>query len=95
MYIIWPTTGKQKLKINIPENCDIGYRPEGSWMDSTLMIRWVNSVLRRYSRKLPADKKGLLLLDNHESHKGPKFEKSLKEIRFDVLYLPPNCISQL
>ena len=57
------------------------------------MVKWVNSILRRYSRKLPPDKKGLLLLDNHESHKC--IEKVLKELRFDIVYLPPNCTSKL
>ena len=59
------------------------------------MVRWVNSILRRYSRKLPADKKGLLLLNNHESHKGIELEKALKELRFDIDYLPPNCTYNL
>ena len=58
------------------------------------MFKWVNSILKRYSRKLPADKKGLLLLSNHESHKGIELEKALKELRFDIVYLP-NCTSKL
>ena len=59
------------------------------------MFKWVNSILKRYSRKLPADKKGLLLLNNHESHKGIELEKALKELKFDIVYFPPNCTSKL
>ena len=62
---------------------------------SKLMVKWVNSILRRYSHKLLVDKKGLLLLNNHESYKGIELEKALKELRFDIVYFPPNCTSKL
>ena len=88
--IIHDTTGKRKLSINTPGNLYAVHRPEGSYMDSNLMEKWATYVLRPYSRSLPANKRGLLILDNFKGHLSVEARRLIQDFRYDIEFLPPN-----
>ena len=54
------------------------------------MIRWVDWVLEPHTGKLPLNKTGLLLMDNHKSHIDPELISKIKALRYDIKFLPPN-----
>ena len=94
-FVIWPNAGKIKLKILYPSKLYIHYRPEGSWMDVKAMEYWVRHCLRPYALKLLKEKKGLLIFDNFSGHLDKAIETKVKELRFDILKLPPNATAYL
>ena len=65
--IILKDKGVKKLKSTVPHDVTISYNQKSSWMNSAIMLEWVNFVLAPYAKKLPADKFGLLLMDNHST----------------------------
>ena len=82
--------GKKKLKVLLPDNIVVDYREKKSYIDTTLMIRWINVVLAPRARKVAQGKRGLILLDIFAGHINEDIEGRLKKLGFDVLKLPPN-----
>ena len=92
--LVWPSKGVKSFKINSPSNLFIAYRPDGSWIDSKVIEEYTRQVIRPYFRDVkPKDKKGLLLLDNHQCHK--LIRPMLSNYGVDVVFFPPNCTSLL
>ena len=92
--VVWPSKGIKKFKINIPTSLFLSYREEGSWIDSKVIEEYTRQVIRPYFRFMkPKNLRGLLILDNHVTHKviGPM----LQPYNVDVEFLPPNCTSLL
>jgi hypothetical protein len=69
--LIWPGSGTRSKKQVIPDNLYLYYR-EKSWMDTALMLKWINDVLQKRKRKLSEGKKGLLIVDGVSFHKDKK-----------------------
>jgi len=93
--IIFPDKGVKKLDRDVPENICKVHREQGSYMDRETMNQWVNKVLNPYSRKLPPNKKGLLILDNFAGHISSDIKKAIQSYKYDVETLPPNTTKYL
>jgi hypothetical protein len=91
--VIWPTKGKKKFKTLIPSNLYVEYREEGSWMDKKVLKNYARGVWRPFFRSMPSGLKGLILLDNHESHLSTEILEPIKELGVELMYFPPNCTS--
>ena len=59
-------------------------------MTSKIMLEWVNFVLQPHERKLPINKFGLVIMDNHSTHLDEKVIKRIKDLRYHIKFLPPN-----
>ena len=88
--IILKGKGVRKPKCTVPNDVIISYNEKSSWMNSSIMLEWVNFILEPHAKKLPADKFGLLLMDNHSTHLNEKVVKRIQSLRYDIQYLPPN-----
>ena len=88
--IILKGKGVKKPKCVVPHDVTLTYNEKSSWMNSSIMLEWVNFILEPHAKKLPANKSGLLLMDNHRTHIDEKVIKKIKSFRYDVIYLPPN-----
>jgi hypothetical protein len=66
--LIWPGTGEARKKCVVPDNTFIYYR-EKSWMNKILMLKWVNDVVAKRTRKLKQGKRGLVIVDGVSFHK--------------------------
>ena len=44
------------------------YREKGSWYDSNIMQKTIQYVLKPISKKIPENKKGLIMMDNSRAH---------------------------
>ena len=86
--IIFPDKGIKKLDRDTPENIYKKHREEGSYMDRETMKSWISNVLGPYARKLPPNKRGLLLLDNFKGHISKDIKDSIKSLGYDVEELP-------
>jgi hypothetical protein len=64
-------------------------------MDTVMMKKWVTYVLRPYARKMPLEKRGLLIFDNFKCHLDPEVLQAIKDLRFDVARLPANTTGEL
>ena len=93
--IIFPDKGVKKLDRDVPDNVCKVHRKEGSYMDRPTMESWINKILNPYSRKLPNNKRSLLLLDNFAGHFSPGIKKSIQTYNYDVETLPPNTTKYL
>ena len=52
-------------------------------------------VLADHAKKLSKEKRGLLIIDNHESHINEQVLTKVKALNSDVEFLPANCTGQL
>jgi hypothetical protein len=86
--IVWPSKGVKKFKINTPDNLFIEYREAGSWIDKNILKKYVRGVYRPFFRSKPPDIRGLIIMDNHESHLSQYVFDSIKEFNVDLLYFP-------
>ena len=90
--LIWPTTGKKKFNVLTPSNIWIEYRKEGSWIDTNVFYQYLRNVVKPYFRdKKPANKKGILFLDGHDSHKKKEMQTLLEPYNVKIIIFPPNC----
>ena len=91
--LVWPTKGVKGFKINIPLNLYICYREAGSWVDTKVIEEYTRQIIEPHFRTMPKHLKGLILVDNHVSHKVMK--EVLSQLNVEVVYFPPNCTSIL
>ena len=82
--------GVKKPKCTVPHDVTISYNEKSSWMNSSIMLEWVNFILFPHAKKLPPNKFGLLLMDNHSTHLDEKVVKKIESFRYHIQYLPPN-----
>ena len=47
------------------------------------------------SRKIPPNKKGLIIMDNSRAHYNSEIKYILNQLNYDILLLPPNSTSFL
>ena len=88
--IILKGKGVKKPKCVVPNDVILSYNANSSWMTSSIMLEWVNFILAPHAKKLPANKMGLLLMDNHSTHLDEKVVKKIESFRYQIVYLPPN-----
>jgi len=88
--LVFPDKGVKKLKQDPPANLYIAHREAGSWIDREMMQKWLTYVLRPYASKLPAGKRGILILDNHRGHIDPDLKAYVEGLIFDFEPLPTN-----
>jgi len=93
--IILKGKGVKQLKCTIPHDFYISYNEESSWINTKIMLSWVSFVLEPHAKKLPQDKKGLLLMDNHRCHIDEGVLKRIRDLRYDIKLLPPNTTGLL
>lgn len=64
------------LDVVTPSNLLVHWREAGSWMDRDVFKKYIRLVLKDWSSKIPAGKRGLLLLDNFKGHIDDEIEGS-------------------
>ena len=93
--IIFPDKGIKKLDRDVPHNIWKTHREEGSYMDRSTMTSWISNVLAPYAKKLPPNRRGLLILDNFRGHISNDIRDALKKLNYDIETLPPNTTKYL
>jgi len=79
--IIFPDKGVKKLDKDVPANIFKVHRENSSYVDRKVMDKWISNVLTPYSKSLPQNKRGILLLDNFEGHISSELKESINNLR--------------
>jgi hypothetical protein len=66
--LIWPAKGRETKKCVVPDNVYLYYR-EKSWMDKNLLLKWIDDVIAKRTRKIQEGKKGLVIFDGVIFHR--------------------------
>lgn len=78
-------------KVPIPANM-IVVTSHGGSMNEPLMLQWIDHCLASTGRCL-FPKKGLLILDEHGSHKHESVKEKAKQMKVDLIFVPPKMTS--
>jgi len=82
--------GKRELKLNVPKDWIVCVQ-EKAWMDETLMLRWINEIYRKHTKKQPS----LCVLDAFRGHRTEKVKKLLNKFNAKIAMNPGGCTSKL
>ena len=63
--------------------------------DRSTMTSWISNVLAPYAKKLPPNRRRLLILDNFRRHISNDIRDALKKLNYDIETLPPNTTKYL
>ncbi|KAJ8982176.1 hypothetical protein NQ317_013961, partial [Molorchus minor] len=83
---------KQELIDKAPTGT-VGYAQENGWMTTEIFLKWLNHF-KEYT-KPSQDKKILLLLDGHSSHKNIEVLEFAKKNHILLFCFPPHCTHRL
>lgn len=79
---------KAELLDNTPPGC-VGFPQESGWMTGQVFVLWLKHFIK--FAKPSAEKKFLLLLDGHSSHKHLEVLELAKENNIILFCFPPHC----
>lgn len=87
--IIFPRKNmKQELLDHAPPGC-VGFPQESGWMTGQVFLLWLNHFIK--FAKPSAERKILLLLDGHSSHKSLDVLEFAKKNNIILFCFPPHC----
>jgi len=82
----------QKELTNFPK--DILYQcQENAWMDESVMLFWVENVLRPYVEKAPENIVPILFLDSYRCHMMASVVEAIQDMGVEVEHIPGGCTS--
>ena len=66
---------------------------DAAWMDETVMLAWVDQVLRPYVKTAPEDIVPILILDSYRCHTMASVVQKIQELGVEVKHIPGGCTS--
>jgi hypothetical protein len=66
---------------------------DAAWMDETVMLAWVDQVLRPYVDTAPEDIIPILILDSYQCHMMALVVQKIQELGVEVKHIPGGCTS--
>jgi len=66
---------------------------DAAWMDETVMLAWVDQVLRPYVQTAPEDIVPILILDSYRCHMMASVVQKIQELGVEVKHIPGGCTS--
>ena len=64
-----------------------------AWMDESVMLSWVNTVLAPYLTTAPVGIRPMLVLDSYRCHMMASVVTSIRNLGCDVHHIPGGCTS--
>ena len=80
---------QQELKI-FPEGAVYTIQ-HNAWMDESVMLQWVDQVLKPWSETVPDDIVPYLLLDSYKVHLMTSVTCRVESLRIEVDHIPSGC----
>ena len=82
--------GKRDLKFEFPKDWVVTVQEKG-WMDGELMLRWINEIYLKYTKK----DRSMLVLDSFRGHLTDKVKKAFRKGNTVMAVIPGGCTSKL
>ena len=82
--------GKRELKLDVPRGYVVCVQEKG-WVDEPIMLRWVNEIFRRYTKRKPS----IIVLDSFRAHLTDTVKLAFRRVNAAMAVIPGGCTSKL
>jgi DDE superfamily endonuclease len=74
-----------------PTGCFYTCQESSAWMDESVMLQWVDSMLKPYVATAPPDIVPILFLDSYKCHLMSSVVTKIQDLGIEVNHIPGGC----